>query len=105
VSAAKRKGTAWETALVNFLKSKGVDARRVAQTGMLDTGDIHGISPFVGQAKNYHYGVALVKRARKPVSKGYAVMTVETFADLLVRLRRAEDRPRDHETTDLVDRL
>jgi hypothetical protein len=128
VSAAKQKGTAWETALVNFLKSKGIEARRVAQTGMLDTGDIHGISPFIGQAKNYQnladglrlgvegaevqkvragepYGVALVKRARKPVSKGYAVMTVETFADLLVRLRRAEDQSRDIETTGLVDRL
>jgi hypothetical protein len=116
VSAAKQKGTAWETALVNFLKSKGLDARRVAQSGMLDTGDIHGISPFVGQAKNYAnladglrlgvegaevqkvragepFGVALVKRARKPVAKGYAVMTVETFADLLVRLRRAETLP------------
>jgi hypothetical protein len=110
VTAAKRKGTAWESAIVAFLQTKGIPARRVAQSGMLDTGDVHGIEPFVGQAKSYAniaegvrlgvegaevqkvraglpFGVAFVKRPRKSTAQGYAVMTIETFADLLVRLR------------------
>lgn len=119
MSAAKRKGTAWETALVRYFADRfagrfGLVPRRVAQSGQLDTGDIHGISPFVGQAKNYRsvvdglreglegveiqkvragepYGVALVKRPGKSVDRGYAVMTVETFAGVLLRLREAED--------------
>lgn len=118
MSAAKQKGTAWETALVRFLGDFfegrfGLAPRRVAQEGFLDTGDIHGISPFVAQAKAYKsweeairlgldgvekqkvragepYGVAFVKRVRRSVGAGYAVMTVATFARLLVRLRRAE---------------
>ncbi len=118
MSAAKQKGTKWETDLVRFLGGFfegrfGLAPRRVAQEGYLDTGDIHGISPFVAQAKAYRswedairlgldgvekqkiragepYGVAFVKRVRKSVGAGYAVMTVATFARLLIRLRRAE---------------
>ncbi|CCQ44640.1 hypothetical protein ARTSIC4J27_567 [Pseudarthrobacter siccitolerans] len=118
MSAAKQKGTAWETALVRFLgeffeKRFGLEPRRKAQEGFEDAGDIGGISPFVAQAKAYKswedairlgldgvekqkihagepYGVAFVKRVRRSVGAGYAVMTVATFARLLVRLRRAE---------------
>ena len=124
MSAAKRKGTAWETALVKylgdlFLGRFGLAPRRVAQEGFNDTGDLHGISPFIGQAKNYKswedairlgldgaeaqrvragepYGVAFVKRVRRPVGDGYAVMTVATFARLLLRLRRAETYLQDY---------
>ncbi len=118
MSAAKAKGTAWETALVNTLGGFfdgrfGLAPRRVAQEGFLDTGDIHGISPFIAQAKNYKswedairigldgaeiqkvragepFGVAFVKRVRKGVGAGYAVLTVATFARLLLRLKSAE---------------
>ena len=118
MSAAKQKGTAWETALVKalggFFEGRfGLAPRRVAQEGFLDTGDIHGISPFVAQAKNYKsweeairlgldgvekqkvragepFGVAFVKRVRRSVGQGYAVMTVATWARLVLRLRRAE---------------
>lgn len=121
---AKQKGTAWETALVRALAAYfggryGLAPRRVAQTGMLDTGDIHGISPFVAQAKNYRnladglregvdgvevqkvragepFGVAFVKRLRKPTGGGYAVLTVATFARVLLRLRRAEALLEEH---------
>lgn len=114
----KAKGTAWETALVQylggiFLGRFGLEPRRVAQEGFNDTGDLHGIDPFIGQAKNYKswetairegldgaevqkvrakrdYGVAFVKRARKGTGQGYAVMTVETWARLVLRLRQAE---------------
>jgi hypothetical protein len=119
MSAAKQKGTAWETAIVRALdaffdKRHGLYPRRVAQTGMLDTGDVHGISPFVGQAKNYRnltdglreglegvelqkiragepYGVAFVKRVRKSVGSSYAVMTLATWARVVLRLKRAEE--------------
>jgi hypothetical protein len=122
VSANKRKGTAWESALVAALSGLfrgryGLAPRRVAQEGYLDTGDLHGIEPFVGQAKNWRswedairegldgaeaqarragqpFGVAFVKRVRRSTGAGYAVMTVATFARLLVRLRGAEERLR-----------
>lgn len=121
---AKAKGTAWESALVKSLSAifggrYGLEPRRVAQTGMLDTGDLHGLSPVVGQAKNYRnladglregvdgvqlqarragepFGVAFVKRVRKPTELGYAVTTVATFAAILLRLRRAETLLREN---------
>lgn len=103
---AKSKGTRWETDLVRYLRDHGTAARRVAQSGQLDTGDIHGIEPFVGQAKAYRsvtdalrdgvaganaqapragqpFGVAFVKRPGKGVAEGYAVMDVATFARVL----------------------
>ncbi|WNN93687.1 Holliday junction resolvase [Arthrobacter phage CallinAllBarbz] len=118
MSAAKQKGTAWETALVKYLGEVfgglwGLLPRRVAQEGFKDTGDLHGLGPFIAQAKNWaswqdairegldgaekqrvhagaDYGVAFVKRARKGTGEGYAVMTVATFARVLLRLQRAE---------------
>mgnify|MGYP001286304252 CR=1 FL=1 len=117
-SRAKAKGTRWESAIVaalrNFFgKRYGLDPYRPAQSGRRDVGDINGVSPFVVQAKDWAswedairegldaadaqavnagemYGVALVKRARRPVGLAYAVMTLGTWARLLVRLRRAE---------------
>jgi hypothetical protein len=118
VTAAKAKGTAWETALVKALSGfwqgrHGLAPRRVAQEGFKDSGDLHGLTPFVAQAKNYKswedairlgldgvekqkvhagepFGVVFVKRIRKSVGEGYAVTNVATFARLLLRLRRAE---------------
>ncbi|GAB1641786.1 hypothetical protein [Krasilnikovia sp. MM14-A1259] len=112
-NANKAKGTRWETALVHFLRTVGIDAYRPAQAGLRDVGDLHGLTPFVGQAKDYKswqdairegldgaekqkhnagqpYGVAFIKRIRRDVRQGYAVTTVATFAHVLVRLRRAE---------------
>lgn len=119
MSAAKTKGTKWETALVRAMRAAGLPARRVQQTGRLDVGDLHGIEPFIGQAKDWlawqdairegldgaerqarnagaQYGVAFVKRARRAVGAGYAVMTVATFGRVLARLRRAEALLREH---------
>ena len=118
MSTNKARGTKWETAIVRALSAffrgrYGLTPRRVAQEGFNDTGDIHGLSPFIGQAKDWKswetairdgldgaerqrvkakepYGVAFVKRVRRPVAGGYAVMTIGTFARLLLRLRRAE---------------
>ncbi|MDG4792723.1 hypothetical protein [Micromonospora sp. WMMD1082] len=113
MSAAKAKGTAYETLCVRALRLFGIDARRVAQEGFADTGDLHGLSPWVGQCKAYRsweeairlgldgaekqrlhagesYGVAFVKRVRRSVGESYAVQTFATWARVYARLRRAE---------------
>ena len=107
---AKAKGTRWESDLKNYFNERGIPARRVAQSGQLDVGDIHGIDPFVGQAKAYRsvvdgiregvhgatvqakragqpYGVAFVKRPGKSTADGYAVMDIATFTRLLQHLQ------------------
>lgn len=111
---AKAKGTRWESGLRDFFRSCGLDAYRPAQEGRLDVGDLHGLEPFVGQAKDWantvaalregtdgaatqaanagrDYGVNFVKRARATTGRGYAVTTVRTFALVLKRLQRAEN--------------
>ncbi|RLK22661.1 hypothetical protein DER29_0499 [Micromonospora sp. M71_S20] len=113
MSANKAKGTRWETALVRFFRAATIRAFRPAQEGFRDVGDLGGLDPFAGQAKDWanwqaairegldgvekqrlharqDYGVAFVKRARASTGRGYAVMTVATFVRLLLRLRRAE---------------
>lgn len=113
---AKAKGTRWETEVVRYLISRGVPAYRVAQTGRLDVGDIHGVDPFVGQAKAYRdvlaglregldgareqaarvspeaLPVAFVKRPRRGTADGYAVVDLATFAEIIRRLHEAESR-------------
>jgi hypothetical protein len=119
MSAAKAKGTAFETLIVKALSAYfggrfGLAPRRVAQEGFADSGDVHGVSPFIIQAKAYKswedairlgldgaekqkhhagepYAVAFVKRPRRSIGDAYAVMNVATFARLLLRLRRAEE--------------
>ena len=110
MSAAKDKGSKWERDVVAFLKSAGIKAYRPAQSGFRDHGDSHGVSPFVIQAKDWRdvtsalregldgvqlqvrnagetYGVAVVKRARKPAADAYAVMRLEDLAALILQLR------------------
>jgi hypothetical protein len=111
VSAAKAKGTRWETALVLFFQALGfLTVRRNPPQGIKDSGDLAGMEPFVGQAKDWTswqdairegldgaekqklvaklpYGVAFVKRARRSTGQGYAVMTIDTFAAILRELR------------------
>lgn len=53
MSASKRKGTAAETAIVNYLRSIGfTQAERRALNGTQDRGDIAGIPTVVIEAKN-----------------------------------------------------
>lgn len=100
----KAKGTRWESEVRDFLKQEQCldHARRIAQTGTLDVGDIH-VEPFVIQAKNQKafdlskwvadaevqaeragmpYGVAVVKAPRKPTERGYVVMSLGTFRSM-----------------------
>ena len=53
MSAAKQKGTAWESKIVDYLRVNGAPhAERRAQTGVNDQGDISGIPGVVTEAKN-----------------------------------------------------
>lgn len=106
MSRNKQRGTAWESALVGYLNSRGLRTYRPAQAGAKDTGDIHGVPHFAVQAKDWRdvtgavregtdgvetqrmnlgarFGVNFVKRARKPVEHSYAVMRMDRFVDLL----------------------
>ncbi len=108
---AKAKGTALESAVRDFLKEHGISAYRPAQEGHKDTGDLHGVSPFIIQAKNWRdlpaalregvdgankqrvnagerWGVAAIKRPRKGVADTYVVMDLATFAEVLAELRK-----------------
>ena len=110
---SKAKGTRWESQVRNYLKERGIPAYRPAQTGFKDSGDIHGVSPFIIQAKDWRdiraalnegvtgavkqaanagedFGVAVIKRARKPVEDGYAVMRLQDWVSVLARLQDAE---------------
>jgi|SRR5690625_3191725 len=103
VNRNKQRGTAFESAVVAYLREQGIDAVRVAQTGVKDTGDIHA-GNYVFEAKNVRsidlasftdqaererenagkqYGVAIVKRRSHGTAKGYAVMTLETLARIM----------------------
>lgn len=101
----KAKGTAFETAIYRFLQGAGLFAYKPRQEGPRDVGDVH-VPPFVIQAKNYKdivsglregvegvrvqkghagmpFGVAVVKRPRKPIEDAYVVMRLGDFPDLV----------------------
>ena len=115
MNAPKQKGTRHESAVRDYLLSRGVIAYRPAQAGFADVGDIHGVSPFIIQAKDWRdlagalregvdgavkqarnadqdYGVAVIKRARKPVEDAYAVMRLQDWTSVFIRLHNAEAR-------------
>ena len=102
---SKAKGTAWESAVVEYLRTHGFPwAERRALSGSADKGDVSGIPGVVIEAKacreitlasfmdevaietgnaGASVGVAVVKRRNRSVADGYAVMTLETLARLL----------------------
>lgn len=109
----KRKGTAWETAIVRFLREAGLYAIKPRQEGALDVGDVHVEGLVVLQAKDYRdlatgiregvegvrvqrghaglrFGFAVVKRARKPVEDAYVVMRLGDLPDLVRALAEQE---------------
>lgn len=110
MTAAKRRGTAHETAVVNYLKEQGIDARRVVQMGRLDHGDINvedtvtieakdhaklDLASFVRQAlqeaKNagLPYGVCVAKRRQANIRESYVVTNLETLSRILLELKEA----------------
>jgi hypothetical protein len=109
----KAKGTAWETAIVRFLREAGLYAIKPRQEGTRDVGDVHVEGLVVLQAKNYRdlatgiregiegvaeqrlhaglpFGFAVVKRARKPVEEAYVVLRLGDLPDLV---RALDGRP------------
>ena len=104
---SKQKGTAFESAIVAYLKEWWPNVERRALSGNLDRGDIAGIDGVVIEAKNAQkmdlsgwsnetaaevvnaaadLGILVVKRRMKPVSEAYAIMPLRSVVWLLRRL-------------------
>lgn len=101
MSASRRKGTAFETAVVNFLREAGYEsAERRALNGRNDKGDVAGLPGWVLECKaektidlagymgeacreaqnaNATSYAAVVKRRGKGVSEAYVVMPLAVF--------------------------
>lgn len=112
-NASKDRGTAWESALVAFLREHhNPGARRNVQMGARDIGDIDGyylhaleakaekaitLSDYIAQANRealhagMPYGCAVVKRRMKGVADGYVVRDVRTDVRLMNRMRDMEE--------------
>lgn len=108
MSAAKRKGTAAESAVVAYLRDAGaVHAERRSLNGAKDRGDVAGIPGVVIEVKNHAHidlaafvdeaereswngpvsevGVAWIKRRGKgSPGEWYVAMTGDTFRHLLI---------------------
>jgi hypothetical protein len=100
-----RKGSLFERQVRDYLVEAGVFAYRPRQEGHKDVGDVHA-PPFTLQAKAYKdilaalrdgvegaavqklharmpFGVAVVKRPRKPIADAYVVLRLADFPDLV----------------------
>lgn len=107
MSASKARGTAWESAIVTYLRGRGASyAERRALNGGSDRGDIAGVPGVVVEAKaearvdlagwlaeaererandGAAIGAAWAKRRGKASpADGYVVMTGATFVALLI---------------------
>lgn len=106
MSAQRARGTAWETAIVDYLRASGFPhAERRASNGVRDRGDIAGIpgvvveaksvgrldlATFLGEAETERanagaaYGIVWAKRKGKTsAAHGYVVMDGAAFTALL----------------------
>lgn len=113
-NARKAKGTRFESDVRDRLRLWGLKAYRPAQEGRADVGDLHGVEPFVLQAKAWAdvsaalregldgarvqarhagqaYGAVVIKRVRASIGLARVALTLDDFARVLLRLRRAED--------------
>jgi len=104
-NASKKKGTAWETALVEYLKLSGFPyAERRALCGTSDRGDVAGIPGVVLEAKaektitlstymdevatekqnaNAQVGAAVIKRRNRGPGSAYVVMPLSQFVEMI----------------------
>jgi hypothetical protein len=110
---SKIKGTRFESDVVAHLRENGFPhAERRALAGNVDKGDITGLGPrwvieckavaaiklaeFVDEAEcervnaGADYGVAVVKRRGKGVSRAYAVMEWDKFVELMGEVEGAQ---------------
>lgn len=87
-ASAKQAGTRWESAIVDYLASRGWrHAERRAKTGALDKGDITGVPGVVIEAKDVAK-ISLAEFLREAQVEAehagaYVVMDGETFTHLL----------------------
>lgn len=106
MSASRAKGTAWETAIVTYLRTRGwPHAERRTLAGRLDRGDINGVIGLVVETKNAKAvtlaawldeakreaavledkGVVWFKRRGKTSpGDGFVLMDGATFTELLI---------------------
>lgn len=105
MSASRKKGTAWESAIVTYLRANGAPhAERRALAGNVDRGDIAGVPDVVFEAKSgaFHlaqwldeaelerandharYGIVWAKRPGKTSpADGYAILSGAALVQLL----------------------
>lgn len=114
---SKAKGTAWETALVGYLREyHDPGVHRNVQMGARDIGDLAGyylhaveakaektitLADYIAQANReaihagQPFGCAVVKRRMKGVADGYVVRDVRTDVRLVSRLKIMEEALQD----------
>ncbi|MFJ6237979.1 hypothetical protein ACIQH0_28315 [Streptomyces griseus] len=117
MTAAKRKGTAWESAWTAYIREHhNPEAHRNVQMGAKDIGDVSGyylhaaelkaektitLSSYIAQANReavhagQPYGCAVVKRRMKGTGDGYVVRDVATDVRLMNRMRDMEEALKD----------
>lgn len=105
MTASKRKGTAFEVAVRDFIDSQGIACFRTAPAGARDEGDLVVPSwDCIIECKNARaidlagavdealieaghakasYGIAVVKRRLAPVNQAYVVMPLNVFTRLM----------------------
>ena len=105
VNPSKQKGTAFETAIVGYLREHGFPyAERRALHGNHDRGDVAGVPGWVLELKaekkidlagyvaevevervndGAQFGAAVVKRRGKPTRDAYVVMDLASFCELI----------------------
>ena len=113
---SREKGTRYEVACAEWFRQRGwSEVFRMATRSTLDVGDLGGLPRFAVECrdrqkqslslnvddaeerarnKNADFGVALMKRPRRPVGDSYVCMSLTTFGrildELLVEEKRAQ---------------
>jgi len=106
MSKSKRKGTAWERAVVDYVGfhlEKPVERR--ALEGVLDRGDVAGVIDWTIECKDHNsslwgpwmdeterertnagttFGLLVVKRRLKNVEKAFAVLPLDQMVELML---------------------
>lgn len=116
MNRSKQKGTAWETAIVNYAKPVLSGAERLPLAGANDIGDVRLVAGIHAEAKNCatlklaewvdeavregkNFGglcVAWIKRRGKSSpGDGYVVMTGRDFLDLVIAVEYARNLSAD----------
>jgi Holliday junction resolvase len=117
---SKARGTAWESAVVSYLRDHGLPVRRNAQHGARDIGDIGGLDRWAIEAKDCaaidlagfvdqanvearnagaSWGVAVVKRRRRSVEEAYVVQDLRSWTETVLFIESLAEAAREVEET------